>query len=743
MHLTNSAVVLLAASGANAAVSSTKTRSDFSKLQMRNEFMAAMKYAQPTASHRRAAKEKQHARELERLAQEDKTPSLEAVAAEMKGDSMSAQWLKKKIASKAKFVSPEEVRAREQANGGERKLQNGNNYGYNAYNKNNGNGNNQKNQYDENWDGTDDWFAANGEWENVFGFDVTEYSMSYLKCAAVKQYDDEVAATEDTTSVFATEHFAIFRFCPARTCDGYQDDDDADEANGNRLRRRLEGGNSNYKAAMYGANGNYNGNANYNRNANCVVDENGKMPDGCCVVNGDGEMPEGCCYPDENGQMPYGCEPVYGAAGEGCQSNYGEYMLEIGDYLEIMSEYRQQRFEAYCMYCEDCAMAVYQKWMKWAKNQNYGRKLPAYDDKEAWQRELETMKRELGDFDALSVCPEYNACKIYEDVCGGDIDSDYAEYFECTEVENKYGQVAYIGPHCAEDGVTITLGLYSDQNCYEYIGKGTSMRNFLGEDLAEDALSDYVTGSLESVVEYWNPMEQLCIPCNAADQLYEDEGMYYHDDGECLCLAMFLISIDIPQFILTKTSVHTLCTLLGNYDSDEINELCENLYLTSARCDKHYRSYSSKTKNEKYYDKALMDLSCDFIDSVVEGNFDEDGFVIIDEANGRNYLSNNNTGATSSFLKNNLYYQEYGHYIEEVTPMQVFGLVASILAVVILGLWSAALHKSLTKNGTAWRPRRGINSANAAGVTDPVDISRQNSGIVMGRSRSNMSYYAN
>lgn len=526
MHLTSSAVVLLAATGANAAVTTTKATSDLSKLQMRNKFMSAMKYVQPTASQRRAAKQKQHARQLERLAQEDKTPSLEAVAEEMKGDSMSAQWLKKKIVSKAKFVSPEEVRAREQrANGGERKLQNGNNYGYNAYNKNNGNANNQRNQYDENWDGTDDYFAANGEWENVFGFDVTEYSMSYLKCAAVKQFDDEVAATEDTTSVFATEHFAIFRFCPARTCDGYEEDDDGD-ANGNRLRRRLEGGNANYRAAMYG-NGNGNNaygyaNGNYNRNANCVADENGQLPEWCCV-------------PDENGTMPYGCEAVYGAAGEGCQSNYGEYMLEIGDYLEIMSEYRQQRFEAYCMYCEECSMKVYQKWLNWSKNQNYDnnqRKLPAYEDKEAWQRELETMQRELGDFDALAVCPEYNACKVYDDVCDHDIDSDYAEYFDCTEVENKYGQVAYVGPHCAEDGVTITLGLYSDENCYEYIGKGANLRNFLGDDLPEDALYDYVTGSLESVVEYWNPMEQLCIPCNAADQLYEDEGMYQHDDGE-------------------------------------------------------------------------------------------------------------------------------------------------------------------------------------------------------------------
>lgn len=132
-----------------------------------------------------------------------------------------------------------------------------------------------------------------------------------------------------------------------------------------------------------------------------------------------------------------------------------------------------------------------------------------------------------------------------------------------------------------------------------------------------------------------------------------------------------------------------------------------------------------------------MELSCDFIDSVVTGDYDETGFIKID----------NSTlpYGTGSFLKNNIYYEEYGHFAEEVTPFQIFALVGSLAAVCLLALWSAALHRSLSKKGP-WRPRRGLNNMmnRARGKAvgdDPVDISRQNSGIVMGRSQSGGSYY--
>jgi hypothetical protein len=119
---------------------------------------------------------------------------------------------------------------------------------------------------------------------------------------------------------------------------------------------------------------------------------------------------------------------------------------------------------------------------------------------------------------------------------------------------------------------------------------------------------------------------------------------------------------------------------------------------------------------------AQEDLACDFIDSVVMGNFNEMGFVNLDNM----YGIQNGDGSTIG--------QQYGKFVGKVSPLQIFGLVASLMAVVILAGWSMTLHQSLTKNGP-WRPRRRADLVNAN------SLDRQNSGIVLGRSMSNTSYY--
>jgi hypothetical protein len=75
-------------------------------------------------------------------------------------------------------------------------------------------------------DGADDYFMAFGEWNNAFGFDPTQYSLSYHRCAEVRQFDDDLAAQEDSSSVFATKHFAVFRFCPSETCSGIKEEEE-------------------------------------------------------------------------------------------------------------------------------------------------------------------------------------------------------------------------------------------------------------------------------------------------------------------------------------------------------------------------------------------------------------------------------------------------------------------------------------------------------------------------------------
>ena len=276
--------------------------------------------------------------------------------------------------------------------------------------------------------------------------------------------------------MFATKHFAVFRFCPEQTCLGIQDDEE-------RRRRAEEDQDDNVQDdGQEGAEG--------------EEEESQEGAEGEEEESDDGAEGEEEESDDGAGDDQEEEQELSGARGIGCQSNYGEYMIELEDFLQIMLEYEEERFQAYCDYCEDCMQAVYWQWMK---NMG-GRELNEDITYEQWRQHYSS--RELGDY--YSVCPEYDLCVTYNNVCGHGLDDDLTEYFKCTEVQRNNGMVAYIGPHCAEDGYKITLGIYADEECNQYIGKGVNIQTFIGQQLDEDPLSFY-----------YNNEQQICIPCRA------------------------------------------------------------------------------------------------------------------------------------------------------------------------------------------------------------------------------------
>jgi hypothetical protein len=375
----------------------------------------------------------------------------------------------------------------------------------------------------------------------------------------------------------------------------------------------------------------------------------------------------------------------------------------------------------YCETCESCMYDVYAYWMKSGAANNRNLK----DKSEmSWKEELgsEEFKahRELG-YDPYKYCPEYDTCHLYQNVCNGGVDDSLTQYFTCTEIQrnnnnnnnNNSNNVAYIGPHCASDGVTVTLGVYADENCNEFIGKGVNIANFLGYELEGDELGPFVTGSLidiipekgieaererfatyydaEEMAEYYSPVDNVCIPCMAARQPFEQRG----NTG-------FVAAI---------------------YD-DEVNELCETLYTMSARCDKHFRSFSTKSTQAKYAQALSQeDITCDFIESVVIGNYDEMGFV--------NMEGTDTDNAKKNFLTNNMMWEQYGSQVQEISGLQIFGLVAALAACAVLGTWATSLSRSAGASGMPWRPRRSnlLNEEDAVTMernAKPVDLSDRN-----------------
>jgi hypothetical protein len=60
------------------------------------------------------------------------------------------------------------------------------------------------------------------------------------------------------------------------------------------------------------------------------------------------------------------------------------------------------------------------------------------------------------------------------------------QFLECSEYVNDYGQRYYVGPHCASDHYTISLGVFSDENCVNYIGETVSLSKVLGYGMDEE-----------------------------------------------------------------------------------------------------------------------------------------------------------------------------------------------------------------------------------------------------------------
>mmetsp|Transcript_7303 Transcript_7303/g.15267 ORF Transcript_7303/g.15267 Transcript_7303/m.15267 type:complete len:588 (+) Transcript_7303:102-1865(+) len=380
-----------------------------------------------------------------------------------------------------------------------------------------------------------------------------------------------------------------------------------------------------------------------------------------------------------------------------------EHYAIITEFLEIMAEYHAERFEMYCEYCEECMYDVYQSWMEdmmQNMSEEYAEEMmEQYEQQQQQQRNynnwnyrklveqgviprenVEQWTRTLSQYEIAGkyqqLCDEFDSCKVYNSLCKNGIDDDIEEYFECTQAND-----VYVGPHCSvEDSYTIELGVYYDQYCSDYIGPFVD--SVLGQDYAQDPLQDY-----------YHPQEQVCIPCKGFDR----------------------------DYLTLEEQREEMMNL--EYDPDAgINELCEDLYASAMRCDEHFRYYGSQFKSE-YYSPQEMELSCQFIESVMNDNFNEFGEVNIQEAGWNTYLKSKS-----------LMWNEYGHNVTDVKPWQIILLILSIGSCVALAMWSVKLHDSLRKG---WKPRNADSTAAALGGGS--ELSREASGIHM--ARSNGSYY--
>jgi hypothetical protein len=387
------------------------------------------------------------------------------------------------------------------------------NYNYNGYNNGNYNGDNQYD--DDSYPGVD--------WTNL-GFDMQSYSLKYTGCSAVKTYDSDKAASDDYDTVLSTKRFALFRLCPTDSCNKYS----------------VNGCGRNYGEYVLEMDAFLEGVVEFNRQrywhychfcrrCNALESYGSTMSqvseqqmEYYEQMQADAEAyyeEQQAKYQEENEQ--YGNENA---------ANYQYY----GNYGQNNQNYNNQNNQNYnnAQYGEDDAEAEGEEdgnRRKLANNNNNGNGGSSYSyrqyyrqnngnqNAQSYQQNVDddvnydnenqynnfVWNDDFGDWDddwseswlafnwqALPYCSssELEACSNADEVCS-DYDDDFQEdadamggFSACTQIDDQY----YIGPHCNNDGYTITLGVYSDQYCDNFVGDEVSLYDVLGYDIDEE-----------------------------------------------------------------------------------------------------------------------------------------------------------------------------------------------------------------------------------------------------------------
>eukprot|EP00986_Skeletonema_menzelii_P004289 scaffold1454_cov141-Skeletonema_menzelii.AAC.6 len=135
-----------------------------------------------------------------------------------------------------------------------------------------------------------------------------------------------------------------------------------------------------------------------------------------------------------------------------CDENYGEYLIDMESYLDVMLQYKYEEQTEYCTACETCYTQAAQA--------NNNMAAANYYDDAVQQNNADDG---CGKFD-LNSC--YKECLNIDNMeSNGYVDA--ADYIGCVKVyeNDKKGLAYWAGATCNANGSRIKIGLFTDENC--------------------------------------------------------------------------------------------------------------------------------------------------------------------------------------------------------------------------------------------------------------------------------------
>jgi len=407
----------------------------------------------------------------------------------------------------------------------------------------------------------------------------------------------------------------------------------------------------------------------------------------------------------------------------GCTSNYGEYIIELDDYLNVMKESLEEKMDDYCDYCQEC----------FQNRRNRGRRRRLEDDAAGGDDYAAA-----GD-DYAAAGDDYAAAG--DDYYNGDADDyynddadDYAAADDAAAADD-YAAAGDDAGGAADDDYAAAGDDAADD---DYAAAGDDAAEEEDDDAEDDVDCDNDCNEYYELCAehdddlYYDHSEMLeCTEFENQNGVVRYVGPTCSSDGFGIVLGLFSdqycsnsigdttdaasftnlnLTYDGLQFFYPQQCLPCNTDYISYEQEDEadITQVCQDLYEQSASCEKSissnkkYNSYSSSSSQEE-------SLVCNYISNVVSGSYNEYGDIVL-----------------------------ISHYFDDYLPenIAIWHVATSLLLILIscyFLLYACWLHRAITKKAP-WRPRRG------GAETLAGQISRQNSGIVVGRSRSGGSF---
>eukprot|EP00527_Entomoneis_sp_CCMP2396_P004380 CAMPEP_0198142852 /NCGR_PEP_ID=MMETSP1443-20131203/5527_1 /TAXON_ID=186043 /ORGANISM="Entomoneis sp., Strain CCMP2396" /LENGTH=848 /DNA_ID=CAMNT_0043805957 /DNA_START=39 /DNA_END=2585 /DNA_ORIENTATION=+ len=309
------------------------------------------------------------------------------------------------------------------------------------------------------------------------------------------------------------------------------------------------------------------------------------------------------------------------------------------------------------------------------------------------------------------------------------------------ELYEKYkaaNMISYVGASCDADGQGINIQVFHDENCL-FPNENLSPSVVLSdEDITEATLgavntqcvpcrnNEFDFDELMATQEANLAFAELCAAQDDGDGDDDDDGEAY-----AACLQTY----QNQQYYENQQQQGNYQDYQqGNYQDGQEGDavattvlpFCSMLYQMSAKCNKNLEPnkvynqegyyvdgvYIAPDFEQMYLSEQQKDQSkkvCGMVESLNSGSYKEDGSIFL---NGYGWVAGDR-------FKN-----EVSSASASMSPASKSFVFLFAIGAAAMGLWAMVLQGAIKRKMAPWQPK------------DPVDLARQESGIVMGRSRS-------